>query len=45
MNEFNLSEATIITDDVETVEKHGDKSIRYVALWKWLLDEHIGFSN
>ncbi len=45
MDEFELSEGTIITDDVETVENYGDKSIRYVALWKWLLDDHLGFSN
>jgi len=38
MGEFELSEGTIITDDVETVEMYGDKSIRFVALWKWLLD-------
>ncbi|MCD4842515.1 MAG: ATP-binding protein [Methanosarcinales archaeon] len=38
MDEFELSEGTIITDDVETVENYGDKSIRFVALWKWLLD-------
>jgi len=38
MDEFELSEGTIITDDVETVEMYGDKSIRYVALWKWLLE-------
>jgi len=37
MDEFELSEGTIITDDVETVENYGDKSIRFVALWKWLL--------
>jgi hypothetical protein len=30
---------------VETVEMHGEKSVRYVALWKWLLDEHTGFSS
>jgi len=38
MDEFELSDGTIITDDVETVEIYGDKSIRFVALWKWLLD-------
>ncbi|HJH28101.1 MAG TPA: ATP-binding protein, partial [Methanosarcinaceae archaeon] len=38
MDEFNLSEGTIITDDVETIEMHGGKSVRFVALWKWLLD-------
>ncbi len=45
MDEFNLSEGMIITDDVETVEMHGGKSVRFVALWKWLLDERLGFSN
>jgi len=38
MDEFELSEGTIITDDVEAVEMYGDKSIRFVALWKWLLE-------
>jgi len=38
MDEFELSEGTIITDDVETVEMYSDKTIRFVALWKWLLD-------
>jgi len=38
MDEFNLSVGMIITDDVETVEMHGDKSVRFVALWKWLLE-------
>lgn len=37
MDEFKLSEGTIITDEMETVEKHGEKSIRFVPLWKWLL--------
>ncbi len=37
MHEFKLSEGTIITDEMETVEMHGEKSIRYVPLWKWLL--------
>ena len=32
MDEFNLSEGTIITDDVGDVEMHGEKSVRYVAL-------------
>jgi predicted AAA+ superfamily ATPase len=38
MDEFELSEGTIITDDVDTVEMHGYKGIRYVPLWKWLLE-------
>jgi predicted AAA+ superfamily ATPase len=35
---FKMNKCTIITDDVETIENYGDKSIRFVALWKWLLD-------
>ena len=38
MDEFKLSEGTIITDEMETVEMHGEKSVRFVPLWKWLLD-------
>lgn len=37
INEFKLSEGTIITDDIETIEEHGDCSIRFIPLWKWLL--------
>ena len=35
---FKMNKCTIITDDVETIENYGDKSIRFVALWKWLLN-------
>jgi len=38
MNEFNLSEGLIITGDYSGEEKIGDKTIKYVPLWRWLLD-------
>lgn len=38
MDKFNLSEGMIITDDVEGIEEYEGKSIRFVALWKWLLE-------
>jgi uncharacterized protein len=34
---FNLPNGTIITADNDRVETHGAKSIRYIPLWRWLL--------
>ncbi len=41
MNEFKLSEGTIITDDIEAIEEQGDCSIRFIPLWKWLLSANV----
>ncbi len=38
LKEFNLDEGTIITEDIESVEKHGNKTVNFVPLWKWLLE-------
>ena len=38
MDEFGLSEGMIITDDVEGVEEYEGKKVRFVGLWKWLLN-------
>jgi len=37
MDEFNLKEGIIITEDFETEEKIKDKKIIYQPIWKWLL--------
>ena len=38
LNEFKLDEGTIITEDAEAAKKRGIKSVRFVPLWKWLLE-------
>jgi predicted AAA+ superfamily ATPase len=38
LNDFDLDEGTIITEDMETSEKHGKKMVNFVPLWKWLLE-------
>ncbi len=38
LNDFDLDEGTIITEDMETSEKHGKKIVNFVPLWKWLLE-------
>ncbi len=37
MEEFRLKEGLIITEDHESVEKIEGKTVRFVPLWKWLL--------
>lgn len=37
MQEFNLNEALVITEDYEAEETMKDKQIRFLPLWKWLL--------
>lgn len=37
MNEFNLDSGLIITEDFEAEETFGEKKIRYIPLWRWLL--------
>ncbi len=38
LNEFKLKEGIIITKDLEKEEKKEDKVIKYIPLWKWLLE-------
>ena len=38
MNEFKLSEGLIITGDYSGEEEISGKTIKYVPLWRWLLD-------
>ncbi|MFH1256226.1 MAG: ATP-binding protein [Candidatus Diapherotrites archaeon] len=40
MNAFRLKKGTIITDRMEKEEKTGKKTIQYIPLWKWLLEEN-----
>lgn len=37
MDEFGLDEGTLITDDSRTVREKEGKTIHYVPLWEWLL--------
>jgi len=38
LNEFKLKTGTIITKDLDKEEKIDDKIIKYIPLWKWLLE-------
>lgn len=38
MEKFHLSESFIITENYEAEEKTKDKTIKYIPLWKWLLE-------
>lgn len=40
-NELNCTDLEIITWDNEEIEKIKDKEIKYVPLWKWLLQKSI----
>ncbi len=39
-NELKCQELLIITGNYEGKEKHEDKSVKFVPLWKWLLGDH-----
>jgi uncharacterized protein len=39
LDAFKLKEGLVITEDKEAVEKVGSRKIRYVPLWKWLLQK------
>jgi predicted AAA+ superfamily ATPase len=39
MEEFNLKESLVITEDYEKEEIYKGKTIKYIPLWKWLLLE------
>jgi predicted AAA+ superfamily ATPase len=38
LNEFKLKMGIIITKDLDTEETIEKKTIKYVPLWKWLLE-------
>lgn len=38
LNEFKLKEGIIITKDLEKQEKIDNKIIKYIPIWKWLLE-------
>jgi hypothetical protein len=38
MEEFKLKEASVITEDYESEEEIKDKKIKFLPLWKWLLN-------
>jgi hypothetical protein len=38
LNEFKLKTGTIITKDLEKEETIDNKIIKYIPLWKWLLE-------
>ncbi len=40
MDEFELNEGTIITKDYENIEVVGEKKVKYVPLWAWLLEKY-----
>ncbi len=41
MEELGLEESVIINEEIEKVEKRGNKKINYIPLWKWLLINNI----
>lgn len=41
MEEFNMKDSLVITEDFEDEEKIEGKKIRYIPLWKWILTERI----
>lgn len=42
MDEFNIKEGLIITEDYSGKERIDNKIIRYIPLWRWLLDNAVG---
>src|SRR5574341_547444 len=38
LDDFRLGEGIVITEDLEVTESHGEKNIKFVPLWKWLLE-------
>lgn len=39
MKEFQLKEGLIITEDYEEEEKIKNKKIKFMPLWKWLIEQ------
>lgn len=37
-DKFGLKEGTIVTNDLDREEKTNNKTIRFIPLWKWLID-------
>ena len=42
MADFKLKEALVITEEEEAEEKRANAVIRFVPLWKWLLNDGLG---
>ncbi|CAG1002438.1 hypothetical protein METP3_03433 [Methanosarcinales archaeon] len=38
MEEFDLEEGLIITEDIEGEEKYNGKCVKFIPLWKWLFE-------
>lgn len=38
METFNLKNGMILTEDYEEIEKYNQKEIKYIPIWKWLLE-------
>jgi predicted AAA+ superfamily ATPase len=38
MGEFKLKEGLVITEDYEAIEEQNQTKIKYIPLWKWLLE-------
>ena len=38
MQEFKIKEGLVITEDYEATEQHKGKKIKFMPLWKWLLE-------
>ena len=38
MDVFNIKKGMILTEDYEEIEKYDQKEIKYMPIWKWLLD-------
>lgn len=41
MEELDKKEALVITDEFEEREEHKEKTIRFIPLWKWLLNINL----
>jgi len=39
MEKFKINEGKVITEDYEKVEKINNKKIKFIPLWKWLLED------
>ena len=42
MDEFDIKEGLVITEDYEDEEKEKGKKIKYIPLWKWLVENRDG---
>jgi len=40
MDDFNIKKGLILTEDYEKIEKYNQKEIKYLPIWKWLLENY-----